>query len=173
MAPQGVYPCAGDDQWLAISVRSDAEWRALAAAIGAPELSSLDYAERRARHDALDARIESWTRTQEPAAAAATLQGVGVAASRVLDAVAIHDDPHLDARGYWLRLPHPKMTPWKQPVSSWRLVEARPVPRRHAPLFGEHNREILCDLLGHPESELSALKESGVIGDAPVNPGIG
>jgi benzylsuccinate CoA-transferase BbsF subunit len=173
LAPQGVYPCAGEDQWVAISVRSDAEWRALATTIGAPELSSLPYAERRARHDALDLRIEAWTRSQEPAAAAATLQGVGVAASRVLDAVAIHDDPHLDARGYWVRLPHPKMKPWKQPRSSWQLVEARPVPRRHAPLFGEHNREILCDLLGHPEGELAALKESGVIGDAPVNPGVG
>jgi benzylsuccinate CoA-transferase BbsF subunit len=173
MAPQGVYPCAGEDQWLAISVRGDAEWRALATAIGAPELASLPVAERRARHDALDQRIEAWTRAQEPSAAAATLQGVGVAASRVLDAVTVHDDPHLAARGYWVRLPHPKMTPWKQPLSSWRLVEAKPVPRRHAPLFGEHNREILCGLLGHPEAELVALEEAGVIGDAPVNPGIG
>ena len=172
-APQGVYACAGEDQWVAISARTDAEFRALARAIGALELEALSLAGRRARHDELDRRIEAWTRTQEPSAAAVTLQRVGVAASRVLDANAIHEDPHLEARGYWVRLPHPKMSAWKQPVSSWRLVEAKPVPRRHAPLFGEHNREILCGLLGHAEAELAALSAAGVIGDAPVNPGVG
>jgi len=173
IAPQGVYPCAGEDQWLALSARGDAEWRALAQAIGASELAALSVDERRRRHDELDRRIEAWTRAQTPAAAAATLQGVGVAASRVLDANAIHDDPQLEARGYWVELPHPKMPAWKQPVSAWRLVEARPRPRRHAPLFGEHNREILCGLLGKPESELDELAAAGVIGDAPVNPGVG
>ncbi|MEX2207987.1 MAG: CoA transferase [Myxococcota bacterium] len=173
IAPQGVYACAGAECWLAISARSDAEWRALAGVIGASELEPLSLAERRARHDELDRRIESWTCSQDPSAAAATLQSVGIAASRVLDANSIHDDPHLAARGYWVRLPHPKMSPWKQPVSSWRLLEAAPVPRRHAPLFGEHNREILCGLLGRPEAELAELRAAGVIGDAPVNPGIG
>ena len=173
IAPQGVYPCAGEDQWLALSARTDAEWAALARVIGAAELAALSVMERRARHDELDRRIESWTRAQQPSAAAATLQGVGVAASRVLDACAIHDDPHLEARGYWVKLPHPLMPTWKQPASAWRLVEARPEPRRHAPLFGEHNREILCGLLGLAESELDALAAAGVIGDAPVNPGVG
>ena len=173
IAPQGVYPCAGDDQWVAISARSDDEWAALARAIGAAELAAFPLDSRRARHDELDRRIEAWTRAQDPSAAAETLQGVGVAASRVLDANAIHEDPHLEARGYWVRLPHPKMQAWKQPRSSWRLVEAQPRPRRHAPLFGEHNREILCGLLGHPEAELAGLAAAGVIGDAPVNPGVG
>ena len=65
------------------------------------------------------------------------------------------------------------MRAWKQPSSSWRLAEAQPRPRRHAPLFGEHNREIICGLLGHAESELEMLHAEGVIGDAPVNPGAG
>jgi crotonobetainyl-CoA:carnitine CoA-transferase CaiB-like acyl-CoA transferase len=98
---------------------------------------------------------------------------VGVPASPVHDANSIHEDPHLAARGYWTELPHPKMSAWKQPISSWRLLEARPAPRRHAPLFGEHNREILCGLLGRPDSELAELEAAGVIGSAPVNPGIG
>ena len=172
-APQGVYACTGEEQWIAISARSDSEWRSLARMIGAAELASLSLAERRARHDELDRRIAAWTRAQDPSAAAVTLQGVGIAASRVQDANSIHDDPHLEARGYWVKLPHPKMPAWKQPASSWRLVEAKPVPRRHAPLFGEHNREILCGLLGHTEAELAELSAAGVIGDAPVNPGIG
>jgi benzylsuccinate CoA-transferase BbsF subunit len=166
--PQGVYACAGEDRWVAISARDDAEWSALARAIGAGELASLALQERRARHDELDARIEAWTRGRAPADAADALQRAGVAAAPVLDALAIHDDPHLAARGAWVELPHPRMKPWKQPASAWRLVEARPAPRRHAPLFGEHNREILCGLLGHAESELEEWRAAGIIGDAPL-----
>jgi crotonobetainyl-CoA:carnitine CoA-transferase CaiB-like acyl-CoA transferase len=167
-APQGVYACLGTDQWVAISARDDREWWALAQAIGAPELESLELGERRARHDELDARIETWTRKLLPREAAESLQRAGVAAAPVLDCNAIHQDPQLAARGAWVELPHPKMKTWKQPASAWRLVEAKPLPRRHAPLFGEHNREILCGLLGHSERELAELAAAGIIGDAPV-----
>jgi crotonobetainyl-CoA:carnitine CoA-transferase CaiB-like acyl-CoA transferase len=101
------------------------------------------------------------------------LQAAGVPAGRVLDTRAIHDDPHLDARGYWVRLPHPLMQAWRQPSSAWRLVDANPQLRRHAPLFGEHNREVLGGLLGFPDAELDALAAAGVIGTAPVDPGVG
>ncbi len=172
-APQGVYPCAGEDQWLAISVRSDAEWRALAGAIGASDLAGLALAERRARHDELDARIAAWSQTQEPQAAMESLQALRIPAARVLNTHDIHWDPHLLARESWGFLPHPCMQPWPQPVSAWRLAEANPQLRHHAPLFGQHNREILCGLLGLPESELAALAAAGVIGDAPIGAGVG
>ncbi len=74
-------PCAGEDQWLAISVRDDAEWRALAATIGAPELAGLALAERRARHDELDARIAAWTQAQDPQAAMESLQAQRIPAA--------------------------------------------------------------------------------------------
>ena len=94
-------------------------------------------------------------------------------AGRVLDSDRVHHDRHLLARSYWTELPHPNMSPWKQPGSSWRLVEANPRLRRHAPLFGEHNVEVLGGLLGLSPSELEELAEAGIIGNAPVNPGIG
>jgi crotonobetainyl-CoA:carnitine CoA-transferase CaiB-like acyl-CoA transferase len=172
-APQGVYPCAGEEQWLALSVRSDAEWRLLAARIGAPELGALSLEERRVRHDEVDAAIERWTRAQEAQAAQDALQALGVPAARVLDSDSIHWDAHLLAREYWDFMRHPRMQPYPQPAPAWRLVEANPRPRRPAPLFGEHNREILCGLLGVPEAELTALAAAGVIGDAPLGSGVG
>jgi crotonobetainyl-CoA:carnitine CoA-transferase CaiB-like acyl-CoA transferase len=172
-APQGVYPVAGEDQWLAISVRGDSEWRALAGAIGAGELAGLALADRRARHDELDARIAAWSRAQDPQAAMESLQALRIPAARVLDTHAIHWDPHLLAREAWVFLPHPCMAPWPQPASAWRLEEARPQLRRHAPLFGEHNREILCGLLGLPEACLAELAAARIIGDAPIGAGVG
>jgi crotonobetainyl-CoA:carnitine CoA-transferase CaiB-like acyl-CoA transferase len=65
------------------------------------------------------------------------------------------------------------MRPWKQPRSAWRFREADPWPRRHAPLFGEHNDEILRGLLGLDDARIAELRDAGVIGDAPVNPGVG
>src|SRR5262245_3850730 len=172
-APQGVYPCDGTEQWLALSVRSDAEWRALAGQIGAPELAHLPRAERRARHDELDAAIERWTRTQDARAAQDALQALRIPAACVLDSDSIHWDAHLLAREYWDFMQHPRMQPFPQPAPVWRLAEVAPRPRRPAPLFGEHNREILCGLLGVAESELAELAAAGVIGDAPIGAGVG
>jgi crotonobetainyl-CoA:carnitine CoA-transferase CaiB-like acyl-CoA transferase len=172
-APQGVYPAAGEDRWLALSIRDDAEWRALAELIGADELAALTLDERRARHQELDARIAAWTRDHDPQAAMEFLQARGIPAARVLDTDAIHWDAQLLSREAWVFLPHPKMSPWAQPRSAWRLLEANPTPRRHAPLFGEHNREILCGLLGVPEDELASLEAAGIIGSAPLGASIG
>jgi crotonobetainyl-CoA:carnitine CoA-transferase CaiB-like acyl-CoA transferase len=172
-APHGVYRVRGEDQWLAISVRDDAEWRALAGAIGADDLAHLSAAERRQRHDELDLRISAWSREQDPQAAMEALQALRVPAARVLDTHDIHWDPHLLARESWTLLPHPCTPPWPQPVSAWRLAEANPQPRRHAPLFGEHNREILCGLLGLPEGELAELEAAHVIGEAPLGARVG
>ena len=172
-APQGVYRCVGSEQWLAISVRTDHEWRALATVAGADSLAGLSFRERLERHDELDALLGAWAAGQEPQAAMETLQGAGVPAGRVLDSEQIHDDRHLAARGYWVELPHPRMHAWKQPTTTWRFFEANPQLRRHAPLFGEHTREVLSTLLGVSEDELDALQAQAVIGDAPLNPGIG
>ena len=65
------------------------------------------------------------------------------------------------------------MEPWRQPRQHWRLVEANPTLRMHAPLFGQHNHEILGGLLGKTDAEIAALYELGVCADAPVNPGVG
>ncbi|MEX0784713.1 MAG: CoA transferase [Dehalococcoidia bacterium] len=172
-APQGIYRCAGEEQWLAISVRDDTEWAALAEVVGAAELAGLAVDERRARHDEIDTRISEWSREQDPQAAMERLQAAGVPAGRVLDSDTIHGDPHLLERGFWVELPHPRMAPWKQPGVVWRLAEANPHLRRHAPLFGEHTAELLRDLLGMGAQELAALEAAGVTSNAPVNPGIG
>ncbi len=171
--PQGAYRCAGEEQWIVISVTGDEQWRKLAGIIGADELANLSHEERAARHDELDAAIDAWTQGTDPQAAMEQLQSAGIAAGRVLDTKEMHDDPHLTERGYWVRLPHPRMHPWRQPASAWRLVEANPQLRRHAPLFGEHNEEILCGLLGLPREELSVLEAAGIIRDAPINPTVG
>jgi crotonobetainyl-CoA:carnitine CoA-transferase CaiB-like acyl-CoA transferase len=168
---QGVYRCRGEEQWIAISLRTAGDWQRLCAATGmVEELGGLGG---EARADEIDRRIARWCEQRDAQEAIETAAGAGVAAGRVLDTRVIHEDPHLEARGFWVELPHPRMGAWKQPRSAWQFVEARPQPRRHAPLFGEHNEEILRGLLGISEAEVAELAAAGVIGTAPSNPGIG
>lgn len=191
VAPRGAYRClderrvdarpsAGrsgerdDEQWIAISALDDAQWAALAGLIGREDLAALPLEQRRARHDELDELIGRWCAAQDAAEAVATLRDAGVAASRVLDMVAVHEDPHLRARGFWIDLPHPNMPQgWKQPGAAWRFMEADTRPRTRAPLFGEHTREVLHDLLGYDDDALDELAAQAVIADEPINPGVG
>jgi benzylsuccinate CoA-transferase BbsF subunit len=172
-APQGAYPCVGNQQWVVVSCVTDAQWRACATAIGRSDLAGLTLDERRSRHDELDAAITAWTAERDPQVVMDTLQSLGVPASRVLDTATIHDDPHLNARGFWVDVPNEKMRPFKQAGIPWRFAECETSVTRHAPFFGEHTREVLTTIAGLTEDEVDALYASGVTADAPVNPGVG
>jgi crotonobetainyl-CoA:carnitine CoA-transferase CaiB-like acyl-CoA transferase len=191
VAPRGCYRCldeirpgrpgpdgdateAAFEQWVAVSVLDDAQWTALAELLERPDLAGLSLAERVARHDELDAVLAAWCAPQAADDAVAALRDSGVAASRVLDMVAILDDAHLRARGFWVELPHPRMPEgWKQPGIAWRFVDAANRLDRPAPLFGQHTREVLAELLGYDDATLDGLAAEHVIGDAPINPGVG
>lgn len=167
---QGVYRCAGVEQWLAVTMRTLGEWRSVAAALDLKE--ELTDVPKDARLDEIDRRISGALADMDPQVALERLAKAGVPAGRVLNTVDIHSDPHLDGRGFWVELPHPKMAAWKQPRSAWQFKEAQPTPRRHAPLFGEHNHEILAGI-GLSDAEIAELERAEVIAGAPVNPGVG
>ena len=103
VAPQGVYRCIGTDNWVALTVRSADEWRAVAELIGRPDLAAdeslADLAARHARHDELDAAISAWTAGLEQYEVAEALQARGVPAGPVLANWQILRRPaHLRAR---------------------------------------------------------------------------
>src|SRR2546425_1216979 len=83
-APHGVYRCAGDDRWLAITVFSDEDWGRFAHALGDPEWTQeARFATRAARLEnaaELDRLVEAWSRSRVAEEAMALLQGAGVAA---------------------------------------------------------------------------------------------
>lgn len=172
-APQGVYRTAGHDQWLALSVTDDDQWAALCRWLGRHDLVPLGLDERRARHDDIDEVIGGALAAWHPQDAMEALQAIGVPAGRVLDTGDIHDDLALLRRGFWEHLPHPAMQRWKQSGVAWQLTDLRPRPRRHAPLFDEHTREILRDVCGYAVDEIEALYDAGVCAPAPHNPGHG
>ena len=119
-APHGIFPCAGDDSWLAVTVTDDAMWQACARTIGRPDLASLDTAARLADPDRLEQALSDWSVTQAADRAMATLQEAGVAAGVSRAPYALFDDPQLLARGYWRTYPRPFIGDFPQSVLPFR-----------------------------------------------------
>ena len=86
-APQGAYPCAGEDEWLAIAIESDTQWAALRQALSDPEWSratELDHVDGRlAAHDEIDMHLAAWTQDRKPREAMELLTSCGVPAGHV------------------------------------------------------------------------------------------
>ena len=172
-APQGVYACEGTQQWLVVSVVTDEQWAACARTLGRVDLAALSLGERFQRHDELDAVIAEWCAPRQAYDAMVAMQSAGVPAAQVLDTKTIHDDPHLNERGFWVEVPNPKMRPFKQAGVAWRMQECETPLTQHAPFFGEHTREVLTSIAGLSDAEVDALYAGGITADAPINPGVG
>lgn len=165
-APQGVYPCAGEDSWVAISCGTDAEFRALCEVIGQPELGTT-----LARHqdqDELDKIIAGWTADKDHYDVFHRLQKVGVPAGPVLHTGELFEDPHLRARGFWEEVTHPEAGTHLYPGP---IIEMSKTPlhiRAPAPLLGQHNEYVYKQHLGYSDADYDRFVQGDMIGDTYI-----
>lgn len=170
VAPQGVYRCIGTDNWVAITVRSPEEWRKLAHVIRRADLADdpdlVELSGRRERHDELDAAISAWTVGREQYEVAHALQTLGIPAGPVLANWQIQADPHIHHRGMYETTVHPVVGAYPTTTWPWRFDRTPARLTRPAPLFAQHNREILREA-GFGEQAIAGLYESGTTADEP------
>jgi len=171
MAPQGVYPCAGDDEWVALSIRDDADWECLRRALGDPAWAAspeLRNVEGRMRwHDKLDAHLAAWTAPQAAAEVAQLLQRHHVPAARLLKTGDIYGEPHLEARRYFQELEHPVSGRLRFPGWPMRFSFGPSAPYAGpAPTLGQHNEEILSRILGLSSHAIEQLRQARIIGES-------
>jgi len=177
-APQGLYPGAGVDAaglpvWLALSVETDAQWRALAGAIGRGDLAAdpalAALAGRRRAHDAIDEAIAAWSRERTPDEAVAVLAKLGIPCAPVTPYRLGTRLPPIAGSDFVQTVDHALAGPVPIPSLPLRFegMGGRAFARA-APRLGEHNREILQDLLGLDDAELARLAADAIIGDRPV-----
>jgi crotonobetainyl-CoA:carnitine CoA-transferase CaiB-like acyl-CoA transferase len=170
-APQGVYPSAGDDQWIAIAIETDDQWRALATTLGHPELAEdLRYATEPARHanqDTIDPLIAAWTATRTHYDAMHELQRAGVSAGAVLDAPEVETDPQFLHRETLTSVDHPEMGRFPHTRTAWLSRRGHHGVSGPAPIFAEANNYVLRDILDIDEPTAAALHASGVLAAEP------
>jgi crotonobetainyl-CoA:carnitine CoA-transferase CaiB-like acyl-CoA transferase len=172
LAPQGVYRCAGEDRWLAITCGSDQEWKALAEATGHPEwvkdVRFSTVAGRIEHHEEIDRRLEDWTTGQDRYAAMEILQRVGIAAGVAQTAEDRCDyDPQLAHLKWLTEVPNESVGTWPVAEVPFELSETPPhiggAIDKGAPVYGEHNYEVYNEVLGLSEAEVDKLADEGVI----------
>jgi crotonobetainyl-CoA:carnitine CoA-transferase CaiB-like acyl-CoA transferase len=178
-APQGLYACAGHDaqanpRWVALSVRSSAQWDALLDWLGAPawgaRLRGAGLATRHAAHDAIDTELRAVFAARERDECAASLVAVGVPAAALTDGRAVSSNPQLVHRRFFEEICHPGVGAQRVPGMPFRLASVERWLRFPAPTLGQHNGEVLS-ALGVSGPELAALEAAGVIGERPAGTG--
>ena len=166
-APHAAYPCAGNDQWCAIAVETDAQWQALRRVLGAPAWAldpALDTAAGRlARREQIDEAIAVWTRTRTPHEAMAELQAAGVPAGAVQRSSDLLQDPQLRHRGFFRAHAHTEMGEVPYEGHQFRIAGYDSGPRFAAPCLGEHSFEVMRDFLGMSEEEIAEVAAAGAL----------
>jgi crotonobetainyl-CoA:carnitine CoA-transferase CaiB-like acyl-CoA transferase len=170
-APWGVFPCTAGpeatEDWVAVSVRGDADWAALAAVLGHPawttDAALATTAGRLAARDVLEAALAAWTTRRSAEDVAELLQAAGVPAARLLHPRVFADDPQLRARGALLEVDQPGIGPIVVEGPAWRGPSLGPPIITPAPFPGEHSRAVVAEWLGLDAAEVDALVASGAL----------
>lgn len=160
-APQGCYRALGDDRWVVLTIRSDAEWQQLCEAMGRPEWAYdprfATLSGRRAHHDEIDGLIQAWTAQSTPQHVVETLQARGLAVGMVATVADLASDPHLRSRS-WFQ-PSPVEGEAEYPGFPFRFAHGGGRLERRGADLGADNRAVLCQRLGWRESDLPPLAD--------------
>jgi benzylsuccinate CoA-transferase BbsF subunit len=166
-APHGVYRCVGADRWCAIAIFSESDWQAFCRVLGNPtwtrETRFSTLAGRLEHQEALDRRVEEWTRQHTPEEVMRLLQQAGVAAGVVANGEDLDRDPQLQARGYWAHVKTPEGDEVVLDDTPVKLSATPGYVAAPGPLLGEHTEGVLRRLLGYSEEHLAQLKAARVI----------
>jgi benzylsuccinate CoA-transferase BbsF subunit len=165
MAPHGLFRCAGDDRWLALSARNTVDWLEICRVIGRDDLAARDDLRtlegRKAAEDEIEAAITEWTQARDVWQATASFEAVGVPAGPNEDIEdLVETDPSM--QGFFHEFDHPvgvKFMAQNQPF----LWNGERLPIRRAPFFGEHNEQVYRQELGLSEEEFTRLLVEEVI----------
>jgi crotonobetainyl-CoA:carnitine CoA-transferase CaiB-like acyl-CoA transferase len=148
-ATQDLYRCAGDDDWIAISVHTDAQRNALWESTGGTELGE-------------------WFAAQDRDAVVELLARAGIPAAAVVSPSLVIENPQLGHRGFFERLEHPRTGEGLYPTPPFApLAGTDRWLHRPPPTLGEHNADVLTQLCGLTDADLERLTAQGVIGTRP------
>ncbi len=163
MAPHGVFQCAGEDNWVAISCATQSHWQQLAPIIGYGD-PDWNLPERQQHNHNIEQAISGWTRSRDKQKAAAELQAASIAAGAVNTTPDMLADEQVKARGFFV--PY-EVFDTPMPGNSLQMTGIDRETWTPCPGLGADNHEVLSSWLGMTDDEISALEASSIIFDAP------
>ncbi|MFC1860933.1 CaiB/BaiF CoA transferase family protein [Chloroflexota bacterium] len=167
-APHGVYPCKGDDRWIAIAVFDDKQWHSFCHVIGNPDWTSKSkfntLIARKQNEDELDNLVAQWTSQHGAEEIETSMQSAGIASGMVEKNADLFEDPQLKHREYYVWLEHPEMgKPAYQQQADFILSKTLREVTMPSPCLGEHNEYVYKELLGMTDDEIADYIAEGVI----------
>ncbi|WFU31345.1 CoA transferase [Bradyrhizobium brasilense] len=173
--PHGCFRCAGEDNWIMIAATDADMWQRLALLIGRPEWAtnvSLKSAEaRRAIEDVIETRISDWTLVRDAEEAMSELQAAKIAAGVARLPIDLLKDRHLSSRTFFQEIDRAFVGLHLQPSMPIREGAKPFAIRTAAPTLGQHNGEVLSELLGLSYAEIAKLAREGIIGTEMLSEG--
>jgi crotonobetainyl-CoA:carnitine CoA-transferase CaiB-like acyl-CoA transferase len=170
-APQGVYLAAGEDEWVAVAVASDDQWRSLRSLLGDPAWAQHEELTRpegrRRAHDLIDRRLSSWTSQRSAEESALMLLAAGIPAAVVVPPRDVAANPQLRYRGLFEVEEHAVTGSHEIPMLPFRLSRVNRWLTSSAPTLGRDNDVVLGDL-GYSPAAIDELRESGLVGEVPA-----
>ena len=163
MAPHGMYRCLGDDNWIAIGCRTDAEWEVLRQTLSLPYPECLSLAQRREMHDEIDREISNWTASRSYEQIAQSLCQANIPNGKVMDTADMLANAQSKVRVFFVPIEINTPIPGN-PVKMASISSADWTP---CPKLGEHNDEVLKDWLHYDQAQIDELYDAGVIVNKP------
>jgi crotonobetainyl-CoA:carnitine CoA-transferase CaiB-like acyl-CoA transferase len=158
LAPHGVWHCAGEDEWLAVAVSDDHEWRQLCGVVPAlAPLAEYGLARRLAERGPIDAALSAWACARSAKAAAAALRQADVPAAALASSADLVACDHLRRRGFWDAYRDGVI-----PGLPWRASFGRVFGP--APALGADTDAVLSGVLGCSAADIAALRRAGALG---------
>jgi crotonobetainyl-CoA:carnitine CoA-transferase CaiB-like acyl-CoA transferase len=170
-APQGVYPCAGEDRWIALTVADDDQWRSLCSVLGDPSWArSAELAHcagRRLAVDLVDAGLSSWTGERAAEDVERLLLDAGIPSAVVVPPRDIAANPQLRHRRLFEMEDHEVTGPHEVPTLPVRFSRVDHWLRSPSPTLGRDNDAVLREL-GYSPAAIERFRQAGLVGEVPT-----
>jgi formyl-CoA transferase len=86
----------------------------------------------------------------------------GIPGGAVFDSQELRDDAYLRKRGMFVTVQHPVRGDFTMPGWPVKMTESH-VPVVCSPLLGQHNEEVLGEMLGYTREQVAKLKAEKVL----------
>lgn len=167
MCPHGIFPCQGEDNWVAIAISTQEEWQSFCTAIEKPEwLEDARFSQFEARkqnEEELERLISQWTSKHTPDEIMKILQAAGVPAGTVQTSEGLFNDPQLRHRQHFRPLHHKVIGVHHYHAPAYRLSKTPCQLKKAGPTLGEDNEYVYKEILGLSDDEIAELVIEGVI----------
>lgn len=164
IVPWQAFPAA--DGHLVVAARDEKFWINLCDALGREDLKSdhrtANNAARLKNRDWLVPQLEAVFRARPQAEWLRILDEYDIPSAPVNDFESLFADPQVDDRRMVRSYDHPTLGEIRYQPSPMKLSDWE-FPNRHAPMLGEHTRDVVGDRLGYSPERVAALVEAGVV----------